>query len=135
MHFRLWIASAVAVVALAFGVAAVTAGSTTRNSLYSQLQRPAMTHQVEVTFATNRASVRNRLSLKLPADAARVTVSFSMPSMNMWNGLTGTLVRSGQGTYSMSLPVLGMPGTWMMQFHIVPPHGAAYTVAIDHRLS
>jgi hypothetical protein len=106
MHFRVWIASAVALVALAISVAAVTAGSsTTRNSLYSQLQRPAMTHHAAVALATNRAGVRNQLSLQLPVDAKRVTVSFSMPSMNMWNGLTGTLVRTGHGTYSMSVPV------------------------------
>ena len=134
MHFRLWIASAVALVALALSVAAVTANSSTRNSLYSQLQRPATSHQVAVALATNRAGVRNRLSLKLPADATRVTVSFSMPSMNMWNGLTGTLVRTGDGTYSMSVPVLGMPGTWLMQFHVVPRAGAAYTVSVDKQL-
>ncbi len=134
MHFRILIASAVALVALALGVAAVTASSSTRNTLYSQLQRPASTHQVELALATDRASLPNHLSLKLPVDAARVTVSFSMPSMNMWNGLSGTLVPTGRGTYSMNVPVLGMPGTWMMQFHVVPRSGAAYTVSVDKQL-
>ncbi len=134
MHFRIWIASAVAIIALALGVAAVTASSSTRTSLYSQLQRPAITHHVELAFATNRASLPNRLSLRLPDDAARVTVSFSMPSMNMWNGLTGTLVPSGHGTYSMRVPVLGMPGTWLLQFRVAPRAGAAYTVAVDRQL-
>ncbi len=128
MHFRIWIAAAVAVLALAIGVAAATSGSGT--SVYTQLQKPA-------TFAPhlspNRASAPNRLTLQLPP-GARVTVSFSMPSMDMWNGFTTTLTETAHGTYTANVPVLGMPGSWRMQFRVAPRGGAPYTVNVDDRL-
>ncbi len=132
MQLRIWIAAGIALVVLAIGVAANTTSS--RTSLYSQLQRPATFARATATFASDRAGVPNRLALRLPLDGARVAVSFSMPSMNMWNGFTGTLTQTGRGTYAMTVPVLGMPGTWLIQFHVAPRAGRPFTVTVDKQL-
>jgi hypothetical protein len=139
------------------GALAITAATSGRVSVYSQLQRPAsfsaasvgpgpvatsidaQPYQVKVTASPNKASRNNRLSVVItrggrPLDAARVTVTYSMNAMNMFNVFTGKLAQTARGTYSATQPVFGMPGEWDLRFDVTPAHGARMTLAVADRM-
>ena len=76
-----------------------------------------------VALGPNRASVANRLAIRLtdhgrPVSGARVRVSFSMPSMGMWNAYTAVLTPAGAGRYAGTVPVLGMAGQWQLRIDV-----------------
>ena len=144
-------------VLLAVGVLAATASTPGRSSVLRQLERPATHGGVRVAsgglkavlrgqryrlalgLMPNRAAVRNRLSVQLsdhgrPLDGARVTVTFSMPVMNMWGALTTRLVPTGNGTYTTSLPVLGMAGSWQLRLNADAPGGVSISRTLNDRM-
>ena len=64
-----------------------------------------------------------------------MTLSYSMPSMNMPSVLTRTLTAVGSGVYrSAPAPALEMPGDWLLSFRIQPAHGRSLAVALADRL-
>ncbi len=87
----------------------------------------------------NRASTRDRLTLSLsdhgrPLAGAAVTVTYSMPSMNMTDGFAGRLTETAPGTYTAVQPVFGMPGTWQLRFRVAPRGGTAANVVVNDRM-
>jgi hypothetical protein len=148
--------AALAVIA-AIGVLAATASPRSRQSLLRALERPAspvttsvaagrMSASVQgrpyragLRLTPNRASARNRLSLLLSSNGravrgASVTVSFSMPAMNMWQAFTVRLKPSHTGTYTASVPVVGMAGLWQLRVDVGVPHTARATLIVDDRM-
>lgn len=146
------------VVLLALAVLAATAATQTRGSVLKQLQTPALqVHQsagpgpvaaslttascrAQLGITPNRASVRDRVVLTLlenghPLSGARVTVAYSMPSMNMPNVFVGSLPQTADGRYGAIEPEFGMPGTWQLRFQVAPPHSAPCTLAINDRMA
>lgn len=138
---------------LLVGAIVATNGHSTRASVLAALQRPATmlnpplgktmllgrVHRgavsVVVRATPNRTSARNKLSVSLtagrrPLEGAAVTVSFSMPSMNMWGGLTNHLISAGGGTYVADEPVLGMPGRWQLRVQVKPIAAHPFAVVI-----
>ena len=97
-------------------------------------------YSVGVRITSNLAARPQVLTLRLtnagrPVDGARVTLSYSMPSMNMPSVLTRTLAGSGAGVYHSSpAPAVEMPGDWLLSFRIVPAHGRPLAVALADRL-
>lgn len=145
--------------ALAIGGVAATASSQTRGSLLRQLERPAAVVRPAaavdaeggraalsagglrflVRMTPNHASVHDRLTIGVfaggrPVAGARVTVSFSMPAMNMWSGLTTQVPATGPGTYSAAEPILGMPGVWQLRVTITAPGRPATSLLVNDRL-
>jgi len=147
-----------AALALLAGVVLVVVSGTSRSSgVYVQLQRPASfaatsvgpgpvratiqagSYRLAIRLEPNRASIRDRLSAAVeqggaPVTGARVTVTYSMPSMGMLNVFTGRLSETTRGAYRARQPVFGMPGGWQLRFAITPPHGAQVTVAVNDRM-
>lgn len=128
-----------------------------RTGVLTQLQRPASAPParvgpgpvnavvtvagltVAVHSPVNHAAQPQALSLHLthvgaPVDGARVTVSYSMPSMNMPSVLTTTLHARGAGTYEMRSATLAMPGDWLLSVRIAPPRGRPVLVALADRM-
>ena len=97
-------------------------------------------YSVGVRITSNLVSRSQVVTLGLtrsgrPVDGARVTLSYSMPSMNMPSVLTRTLTGAGSGVYHSSpAPALHMPGDWLLRFRIVPAHGRPLAVALADRL-
>jgi hypothetical protein len=152
-------AASISAAGLAIGTLAVTAGPPTRAALLQQLARPASfrpaamkvgpgpvntsalvgPYRVVVRLSPNRAGRRDALQLRLTragarSDHARAIVSFSMPSMNMWQVLTSQLRPGGRGVYAADEPVLGMPGTWQLSVRITPSDGVAFTLVLDDHM-
>ena len=142
---------------LAVGVLAATASTSGRGSVLRQLERPAtqggartasdgleavvraQRYRLAVALTPNRAAVRNRLSVRLsddgrPLNGARITVTFSMPVMNMWGVLTTRLEPTGNGTYTTTLPVLGMAGSWQLRLSAAAPGGRSIRRTLDDRM-
>jgi hypothetical protein len=65
---------------------------------------------------------------------ARVKVSFSMPSMNMWKAYTTVLKPAGIGRYESTVPVLGMAGHWQLRVKVSPRASSAFSVTITDRM-
>jgi hypothetical protein len=128
-----------------------------RTTVLSQLEQPAtapVTHvgpgpinttvtvagyAVAVRTASNRASQPHLVSLHVtgpsgPVDGARVTVSYSMPSMNMPSVLSTGLHGRGAGVYRSRITALEMPGDWLVSFRITPAHGRTLRVALADRM-
>src|SRR5437588_5003596 len=131
------------------GVLAATANVQQRGSVLAQLERPARQvalpaslpaasigpgparvrirqgpYVLSLVLTPNRAAIRNHVTIALTENGrglsrARVNVSFSMPSMNMWQAFTSSLSQSGPGRYTSYEPVLGMAGVWRLRFQIV----------------
>ena len=145
--------------ALAIGGLAATASSQTRGSVLRQLERPAAVVRPApavdaragkaaitagglrfvVRMTPNHAAVHDRLSVAVsaggrPVAGARVSVSFSMPAMDMWSGLTTQLPASGPGTYSATEPILGMPGVWQLRVTIGAPGQPTTSFLVNDRL-
>lgn len=96
-------------------------------------------YSVGVRITSNLVSRSQVVTLGLtrsgrPVDGARVTLSYSMPSMNMPSVLNRTLTGAGSGVYHSSpAPALQMPGDWLLRFRIVPAHGRPLAVALADR--
>lgn len=127
-------AGALLAVAALILIAGVISSTGTRSALMSQLQRPAAPGQLQSFSATvhsgpvraslvlgvNRASSPDRAHLTLttsggkPVTGARVTLSYSMPSMSMWRVYSSTLRPDAgkPGSYSATEGALGMAGRW-----------------------
>jgi hypothetical protein len=128
-----------AVLALSLGgVVALTAPRAQRSALLAGLERPAQAlpvvvlghaHRLTLAASPNRASARNEILVRLGSRGrgARVTVSWSMPAMNMWHVLTSCLRPRGDGVYAAEVPVLGMAGDWRLYVRVIgagaPPLG------------
>lgn len=94
---------------------------------------------VGLRLTPNVASRPNELTLVLrrggtPVSGARVSVAYSMPSMNMSDVYSSRLSQTAAGTYGASQPVFGMPGTWQLRFTVAPQHGAQFTVVTNDRM-
>ncbi len=128
-----------------------------RTDVLAQLQKPASVPAVRVgpgpvnttvavagytvalRTASNHAARPQLVTLRLsrpsgPLDGARVTVSYSMPSMNMPSVLSTTLPASGGGVYRARVTALEMPGDWLVSLRITPAHGRALLVAVTDRM-
>lgn len=69
--------------------------------------------------APNRASVPNRLALAVssagrPVTGAAITITFSMPAMNMWQVFAVKLAATSRGRYLAKMPFVGMAGGWRL---------------------
>ncbi len=149
-------AALLALVALALMVLAGSHAAT-RGDLLAQLQRPATypapsvgPHPVAVSLPAgdyrlgvrvtpNRAAAHNTVALALtrngvPVHGARVSVVYSMPAMDMQDGLTSSLAPTSGATYSVREPVLGMPGSWAIRFEVRPAGGRPFTVTLNDLL-
>jgi YtkA-like len=158
----LWAGLAIAVLSGVAALAA-TATSPTRHQLLGELQRAAQPARTATAFRPARTatafSTRGRvagvaLTLALtpnrdhgpnqvwvrisrggrPLTGARVTVAFSMPSMNMWNVYRASLAPAGAGRYLATVPVLGMAGRWRLGVGVVPSRGRSVRLAVTDRL-
>jgi hypothetical protein len=128
-----------------------------RSSVLAQLQRPALPvgatvgpgpakatlhaggYTIGLALNPNRTSVRDELAITLarggrPVAGARVTIGFSMPAMNMWNGLTSSARGSGDGLYLAGEPLLGMPGVWQLKLRIASGASAPVMVTVDDQM-
>ena len=128
-----------------------------QTNVISQLERPATApvahvgpgpvstsvavsgYTVGVQIPSNRASRSQVVQVRLndsagPVNGATVTVSYSMPSMNMPSVLTTTLRAGAPGAYSSHEPALVMPGDWLLSLRITPSHGRPLSVALTDRM-
>ncbi len=92
-----------------------------------------------VRIPVNRASAPQVLSLSLTGPSgrvtgARITASYSMPSMGMPSVLTTALAARGGGVYTSRAAAIEMPGDWLLSFRITPPHGRTLVVALADRM-
>jgi hypothetical protein len=135
-----------AAVAAALGAPALALLATTtqtRSALMSQLQRPADPAQtvgrgfsanaknrglrVYLTLGANRAGLRDPARLAVVGRGGRVvtgavvTLSYSMPSMNMWHVYASRLtpIPGAPGSYGATQGVLGMAGRWRITVTVV----------------
>ena len=154
---RFWAPAALLAALLALGVPTLLGNQPSRGSLLRSLQQPARyaatsvgpapintvisrpAYTVGLNMSPNRAGVRNGFSLRLtngarPIIGARVTVTFSMPSMNMWQAYTSQLKAVGNGIYSAAEPVLGMPGLWQLSMHVARPGSRPFDVIVDDQM-
>jgi hypothetical protein len=132
---------------------ALASGAPSREKLLAAVERPAAppASQVRVAVARtgsyrivlrtgpNRASVTNAISLRVteaghPVNGARVTVGFSMPAMDMTHAYTSRPQAGGAGSYTATVPVLGMSGIWHLRVRVVRPGTRAITVNFNDRL-
>ncbi len=158
-HARLGIAAGLLAAASGVAVVTATAHPATRAGLLAQLERPAKaavaapkvtaahgravialpSGRIVVRMSPNRAAERNALSVAVtrrdrPIDVTGISVSYSMPAMNMWHVLTTHLAPAGSGRYAASEPVLGMAGTWRLDITARLPSGATIVVAVEDRM-
>jgi hypothetical protein len=142
------------IVSVGVGALEATAGTTSRHALLNQLQRaavpaagagfqatraPAPGRALLLTMGPNRAAVANRLAVRLtdhgrPVSGARVRISFSMPSMNMWNAYVAALTPEGAGRYTTTVPVLGMTGAWQLRVAIASARATESHVSVIDRM-
>ena len=99
----------------------------------------AAPYRAQLLVTPNRAGVRNRVALAIslgqrPVTDAHVTVTYSMPAMNMEDVFTGPLRHDEHGRYGALEPVLGMPGKWTLRLKVMPRHARPFTVLIDDRM-
>ena len=154
----MWIVASAVTVLLGIAALAATADTTSRHALNAQLERAAVPTGATVTqgfrvtrtssgtgssmvvaLGPNRASVANRLAIRLtdhgrPVSGARVRVSFSMPSMGMWNAYTAVLTPAGAGRYAGTVPVLGMAGQWQLRIDVAARLSGTSPVTVTDRL-
>ncbi len=92
--------------------------------------------QVGIDISPNHAAQpqRVRLTLTGPLTGARVSISYSMPSMNMPSVLTAPLRPLGAGRYSARITPLVMPGDWLISFRIMPAHGRPLLVSVADQM-
>ena len=147
-RFHILLLASVLVVLLGIVALAATASTTSRHALLGELERAAVPARasggrgfrvarmsatgssIVLVLGPNRAHVANSLALRLtdhgrPVSGARVRVSFSMPSMGMWNAYMAVLAPAGVGRYSAVVPVLGMAGRWRLGVVVVSGVGGS----------
>ncbi len=155
-RMRVWAAVAVLPVA-GVGALAATASTPSRQALLNELQTAATParaasgpgvrivgparsgYSVTLSSSPNEASGPNRVSIRVtrhgrPVIGARVRLSFSMPSMNMWRAYTTGLNPAGTGRYGATVPVLGMAGHWQLRVRVSPRSSSTFSVAITDRM-
>ncbi len=155
--FRLVSIAIVAFVQLGLAALAATATPPSVGDLLKQQQRPAVFpaasagpgrvqtsirvghDRAGLTIAPNRATVRNAISVSItyrgrPVGDARITVTFSMPTMAMWNAFALTLAERRGGRYSASVPVVGMTGLWQLHVQITPPGAQSTSFIVADRV-
>ena len=94
---------------------------------------------LSLSIRPNRAATWNTISLALGLHGtalheARVTLSFTMPSMAM--GTQTFVLREGApGVYTYVGPALVMPGRWNLALRAASLKGALFTALIDDRVS
>ena len=66
---------------------------------------------------------------------AQARVSFSMPSMNMWNAYAAPLRASADGHYAAAIPVLGMAGSWRLRIEVTTRSGRSFQVVVRDRIA
>jgi hypothetical protein len=162
LRLRVWVAAAVLAALLGIGALALSP-TQGRHALLDQLQRPATPgrtaapghgpaaparflrrsgtgYSVAITLTPNRANGPIGLSIHVfghgrPLSNARARVSFSMPSMNMWNAYSAPLRASAGGRYAAAIPVLGMAGDWRLRIELTPRSGRPFEVVVDDRIA
>lgn len=157
-HRRVVIGTAVALSGLGIGALAATANTPSRRALMHELQRPALAapvpaagglvamrrvrsgYSVALQLSPNRAAHPNRLLVRLagprrPSAQAKVAMSFSMPSMDMWGAYTVTLKPLGHGRYVAMVPVLGMAGDWRLSTTVTAPGTRAARMSVTDPMS
>jgi hypothetical protein len=136
-------------------IAALSMRTQTRASVMAQLQRPA--HQINASGSKFSASARSadaRINLTLainragaidparvsvlgvdgrPVGDARVTLTYSMPSMHMWHVYSSRLAPdvSRAGSYSGTEAVLGMTGRWSITVTVALRAGVTERFALS----
>jgi YtkA-like len=136
----------------------VSAGSQSRGSVLRALQQPAVFpaafvgpgpvdqaipaggDTLALRMTPNRASLRNEITATVTehgrtVDGTRVTVTYSMPAMDMWGGLQTALIPAGGGRYRANEPILGMPGIWQLRITVAPPGAHAFAVVVNDRMN
>lgn len=148
------VAGAIVAACVLGALALSSVGASGRAALLSQLQRPATAWAVapapapfqrrlragpasiDLRIAPNRASVRNAISIVLGGTGrALASISFSMPTMNMWDAFELGLARDTAGSYSALMPAVGMPGLWRLRVRLARPGAAPVVVTVDDRLA
>ena len=93
--------------------------------------------ELELRLTPNRAYRAGTLSVRVlkggrPVDSAGVRARFTMLDMEMADVST-RLRRSGPGTWTGTVPALGMSGRWGLHLGVTPSHGRPFVVRIsDH---
>jgi hypothetical protein len=154
---RVLVAVPVALVAIVAGALAATAATPSRQGLMAALQRPAAQvapqstiaaytttasagrYRLQLRIGPNRATVANALSIRVteagrPVSGARVTVAFSMPAMNMWQGFTSRPAAAGAGVYRATVPIIGMSGRWRLRVSVERASAAPVSVSFSDRM-
>jgi hypothetical protein len=49
-----------------------------------------------------------------PLTGAEITITFSMPAMNMWQAFAVMLRATSRGRYAAKMPFVGMAGAWRL---------------------
>jgi hypothetical protein len=161
-RLRVW--AVAAVLAALLGLSALALSPTqSRHAVLDQLQRPATPspttglgpataaparfvrrsktgYSVAVTLTPNRANGPIGLSIHVlrrgrALSGVTAQVSFSMPSMNMWNAYGAALRPSAGGRYAAAIPVLGMAGDWRLRIELTPRSGRPFEVVVDDRIA
>lgn len=93
-------------------------------------------YDLELKLDPNRADRADTISLRLlkggrPIDRADIQTTFTMLDMAMADVST-RLQQTGPGTYSRTIPALGMNGRWGLHIGITPSHAKPFLVrALD----
>ncbi len=108
--------------------------ATSVGTIVSATPMPIGHYRLRMAVTPNRAAARNRFAITVterghPVAGDTVTVTFSMPSMNMWQALTTQLEPVGNGIYAATEPVLGMAGSWQLSVRVTRP-GEAPVIAV-----
>jgi predicted metal-binding membrane protein len=96
-------------------------------------------YELELHVNPNRAYRASTLSLRLlkggrPVDRAGVRTTFTMLDMEM-PGVSTRLPQTGPGTYSRTVPVLGMAGRWGLDIGVTPARGKLFVVRVLDRVA
>jgi YtkA-like len=151
---KLVIAGCALAAVLGVGALAATASPSSRQTLMSQLHRAARVsrgsgttlagvtrdgYRVTVLVTPDRVTAPDYLSVRVTRHGrvvrgAHVGIAFSMPSMNMWNAYSASLVATG-ARYSATVPVLGMTGDWQLRVRVHPPGTRGFAVVMPDRMT
>ena len=137
---RLWIAATVGLVLGTILVAGLAAGRPSLNAVPPPGSTTALgSLRYNLALAPNRASMANRLVLTLsagghPLSAATVTVTFSMPAMDMFNAFSLVAHPLTPGIFVATVPLVGMAGAWRLDIRVSRPGRPAIVFAVADRL-
>jgi predicted metal-binding membrane protein len=99
----------------------------------------ARAYELELRLSPNRSYRAGAVSVRLlqggrPVDSASVQTTFTMLDMQM-PSVSVRLRRAGAGTYSGTLPALGMSGRWGLDIGVTPAHGKPFLVRVRDRVA